>query len=79
MYHLNGLGGGEEVESWPFYEYEHHVKKLADTLEKEKKAREGKDEGSSLINDPRNSANKMMQQSKQSMKTPNIGRFKMPK
>lgn len=79
MWHLRGLGGGEEVEHWPFYEYEHHAKKLADTLEKEKKAREGKDSGSNQLRDPRSDANGMLQKAKSGMKMPDMSRIKVPK
>lgn len=79
MWHLKGLGGGTEVEGWPFWEYEHHAAKLLEVLEKEKKAREGKDGNSSSLSDPRSDANRMMKQAQQSIKTPNFGSFKFPK
>ena len=71
MYHLKGLGGGEEIDRWPFHEYEYHTAKLIEVLEKEKNAREGKNESSSTsIKDPRLGANQMMQQAQRNIKMP---------
>ena len=80
MWHLKGLGGGNEIETWPFWEYEYHATKLSEVLEKEKRARDGKDSGGShSITDPRTSANRMMQDAQKSVKMPSVVGLKFPK
>lgn len=79
MYHIHIPG--EEIEKWPFWEYEKMTELLADTLKKRKNAEEsgGQNPGDYSRN-PSQQASQMMRQAQKSVpKMPNVGNFKMPK
>ena len=64
------------IETWDYWEYEHHVRKLHEVLEKEKKARDGKDNGGQSLSDPRGQANKYLRDAQKGFKMPDASKFK---
>lgn len=78
MYHLHLPP--EDIEKWPYWEYEMHVEMLADVL---KKKQQGEDKQSSQLNqqqiNPQKSADSFMRKAQSSQPKVSMPSFRMPK